>query len=81
MSDYTDLSRYANIEGTEFGEYCRQLIRIRDFNKDYGMGEEFSVALDKEIYDRLAYFEEHASIKTENKTFTRKVEILEWDDE
>ena len=81
MSNDLELEDYANLEGTEYGEYCRQLVRIRQFNTDYGMGEEFSVALEKEIYDRLAYFEEHAVIKTETKTFTREVEILEWDNE
>lgn len=74
-----ELSMYAELDGTEIGDYFSSLAAMRSHNVDYGMTDEFSAALDKEIADRLAWIKGATRIIEETITPKPvKVKDLEW---
>ncbi len=61
--DYTDLSEYANLDGTEIGTYVNNIIELRQFTCDHGMSVSFSEELDKELAYWLTTFREETIIE------------------
>ena len=82
LNDYNALSEYAQLEGTELGDYCTSLLCIRDYNTDHGMTEEFNAAIDREISYQAENFKLYARIVEKTETpAPRTVKELEWFDE
>lgn len=55
-----DLQKFAELEGTEVGEYWRILCDLSQ--KEYVMGDELATAVRKEIEDQLEYIAENCEI-------------------
>ena len=70
------LNKYAELEGTEYGEVCRQLCILGQYH-DY-MTEPFLESLSAEIERQLAHFQDHARIERKPERETRWVETLVW---
>lgn len=70
MNEYDELCEYADLEGTELGEYCQVLLHLRNFNTDHGMGEKLDEHLALEITRLLLWFKSSCEIKTVKTTRT-----------
>ena len=80
MNEYDELSTYSLLEGTELGEYCNNLLVMRDYHTSHGMSDEFDVALNEEISRQLVNFKKYSRIveRTEGINETRIYKELEW---
>ena len=78
MSEVDQLRVYAEIEGSELGEYCCNLLCLREYNTCHGMGEEFNIELDKEISEQLKMFKEYSTVIEETEVTRTTRKILEW---
>lgn len=74
----TSLQPYAELEGSEVGELCRQLIVMAEHTTF--MSDRLVDVLDDEIARHLNYFESHATITRKTETVTRKIKIFEWNE-
>ena len=81
--DYEELSEYAQLEGTEIGEYCNSLLLMRDHHPSHGMSETFDRELETELQHQLEMFRLNTRIveRTEEVKETRTYKELEWIDE
>lgn len=75
-----ELGEYADIENTEWSEYINALLIIAEIPTSYGMSEELSKAIDKEVDLQLKYAKEHFTIVTETETYTRTFKSIEYND-
>ena len=57
------LEEYAELEGSEAGEYWTILCDLSQ--REYAMGDEFAAAVRKELESQLAYIEENCAIVEE----------------
>ena len=71
-----ELQKYAELEGTEVGEFCSMLCQIAQY-PDY-MTNEFFAAVEKEIYAQLSNFKSNARIVETKKTLTHTITELGW---
>ena len=71
-----ELIRYAQLDGTEWGEAMELLIQLSE-RLDY-VSDELSAMIQKEINDSLAYVKANAEIIETEETFTRKYSDLVW---
>lgn len=71
-----ELEKYADLDGSELGEYCIALISVYN-RRDYA-SPEFETLLDEELSRQLTYFKENCEIVERTETFTRKIRDLEW---
>jgi len=78
---HEELRIYADMEGTEVGEYLGSLALMRRFTTDDGVSPEFSAALDKEIANQLEWIKGATRIVEETYTpppvTTKELEWLE----
>ena len=72
-----DLSDYAALDSTEWGEAMSLLVQLSRYS-DY-LDTDFSKALAKEIADNLQYVKDNAHIVESTETYSRTVKELEWD--
>ena len=72
------LYSYGNMEDNEWGDTATQLCQL--WYSRSTLSDEFQQSLANEIQEFLTYVQEHATIKTETKTYTRTEEYLEWED-
>jgi len=77
--EYIELSNYVDLEGTEIGDYCLELLCLRDKNQDYGMSDEFSKALNVEMLLWLNKFrtETEITVRYESQP-DKKITELKW---
>lgn len=78
-NDYCELSKYAELDGTEVGGYVCNLLCLRDSTESHGMSSEFSESLDKELHHWLSRFrnETEIVIRTEPQPDKRH-DVLVW---
>lgn len=76
LKDIETLEKYAELEGTEIGEYCLNLIRVAEY-PSY-MSDEFKAAVTKEILLQLNMFAENTEIVTEEEIIKRTSQRLNW---
>lgn len=76
--DYEELSDYAELEGSELGEYTTSLLCLSEYNTDHGMGDEFESAIAFELERLLGIFQKHANIVTRTESHTIEKRELEW---
>lgn len=75
--DREELEMYANLEGTELGEFCRLLCQIEHYGSMM-ITDKFSAAVADEIKTQLSNFKEHTTILTFDEAYTREIKELEW---
>lgn len=67
---------FAEIEGSELGEYCNFLCELHHYYYMFDKTE-FEKELEKEIKKQLKYFEDNFKIVEREETYTRKFIELE----
>lgn len=78
-SDWNELYNYANLDGTELGEYVHTLISVSDCSQSYGMSPEFESMLYQEMSRLLNRFRTESKIvKRLEPRPPREYEVLEW---
>jgi len=80
--DYEKLSEYTNLESSELGEYCNNLLLMRDYHPSHGMSERFNAELEVELYHQLEQFKLYSRIveRREEVKETRTYKELLWID-
>ncbi len=73
-----ELRGYAELEGTELGETCRELITLAEYSSS--LSSEFLISLKRELERYLDFFKEHCEIVTKTVTVTDEIKELEWYD-
>ena len=76
MEQIEELSKYSELDGSEWGETMQALIQLAQY-RDY-ISEELQVLLAKEVSDSLAYVKENCTIVETEETFKRTVRELDW---
>ena len=74
-----ELQTYAELDGSELGDGCMELIEISTV-KHY-LNDEFSKAVDKEINKQLKWFRKNTIIKTKIVISENEEQWLEFKDE
>lgn len=62
--NFAKLEKYANLDGSEVGEYVGRLLDLRNYSQPHGMTDEFNAALDAELLHWLERFETETTIET-----------------
>jgi len=79
--EYQELLKYANLDGSEIGDYVSHLVYTRGFNEDHGMTKEFSASLNKESMYWLNKFKSETYILEVTESVPdRIVSELVWKD-
>ena len=73
-----ELENYANIEGTELGDYCLGLCSLVSYT-NYLCSPEFKKILEEEMKSFLREFETRCEIVEKEETY--KVKTLVWNEE
>ena len=72
MNDLVDeLRKYADIEGSELGEYWRSLCYLHDHNGFYYRDQQFESVFIKKLIETLKDIKSSFEIATETKTITQ----------
>ena len=74
--DLVELEMYVELEGSEIGDTCRQLISLHDCS-DY-IGVDLLIELEREIAWNLENFRNNCEIVEEEVTNTTIYKSLEW---
>ena len=72
-----DLQKYAEIEGSEIGEYCQLLLKLYESYTDY-MNPVFIDQLHDEILDQTNHFKRYCRINRVTKQEETVYDELEW---
>lgn len=78
-NEVRNLQDYADLDGTELGEYCQALIELQRF--EYMMPKELVKKLRLEIESRLYWYRDNSRIITREETMARNVRSLQFFDE
>lgn len=73
---YTDLTEYTELEGSEVGEMCNLLLQLHNYT-DY-FSDEFKEALEIEMKNQLKNFKDKCKIVKREIKSVQIVKELEW---
>lgn len=78
--DLEELRAYADLEGTEVGDYVSLLLALKE-QCSWQMEVSFANELDEELMRQLTMFRTRTKIVERTVTETRTIRELEWDGE